>query len=448
MRNLVIPRGRPSSGALLLALALALAPAFAGCGRAAPGHLKVATTWPAFERRRLESEFQRWVAAAHGNLEHRAVELEWLTLEPGDDLVRLVERRGPPDVLLGGSLSSFARLVRMDRLAPIDQNSSALVFFEGRASSHRPGGSARPIPSDSSAEGAEWRGQTAPGPEPGAALAAPRDNRISLARSLCELDHGRWRSGYARLVQAAGADPGIGAASSRAASESGRNHDDRAGARRDPPFRPSPFECAAIRRAAGDPVLARGFVRFLAEALPVAPARTAAELMAGIDPEVESVVADLLGATLFDAQDELWAAWAALDRAGRPPPALAWLTEPPPWPPASVATYQRRDAETAMALMQTLAQELVPDPAPRAWLTRSWLSPPRTVDDKLLGELAHAENGRLAREPRFRGWLREEWTAWARQRYRRVARRVASEAWSVESADWGIGRTAGTAARK
>ena len=34
--------------------------------------------------------------------------------------------------------------------------------------------------------------------------------------------------------------------------------------------------------------------------------------------EVESLVADLLGATLVDAQDELWAAWSALERAGSP----------------------------------------------------------------------------------------------------------------------------------
>ena len=62
------------------------------------------------------------------------------------------------------------------------------------------------------------------------------------------------------------------------------------------------------------------------------------------------MVADLLGATLVDAQDELWAAWASLERAGYPEPALEWLTEPPPWPPASVAKYLRRDGETGDVL--------------------------------------------------------------------------------------------------
>jgi hypothetical protein len=79
-----------------------------------------------------------------------------------------------------------------------------------------------------------------------------------------------------------------------------------------------------------------------------------------------------------------------------------------------------------MSLIQTLATEIAPEPAARAWLVRSWLSAPRTVDLTLLSELARAADGRLGREPRFRAWLRVEWTAWSRQRYRRVARVVAS----------------------
>ena len=60
--------------------------------------------------------------------------------------------------------------------------------------------------------------------------------------------------------------------------------------------------------------------------------------------------------------------------------------------------------------------------AVRSWLLESWEQPSRPIDGALLGELAHAVGGRLAREPRFRAWLQAEWTAWARQRYRRVAR--------------------------
>ena len=73
------------------------------------------------------------------------------------------------------------------------------------------------------------------------------------------------------------------------------------------------------------------------------------------DPDVETLVADLLGATLVDAQDELWAAWAALERAGYPATALKWMTEPPPWPPASVAKILDRPGEEAMTLIETLA---------------------------------------------------------------------------------------------
>ena len=79
-----------------------------------------------------------------------------------------------------------------------------------------------------------------------------------------------------------------------------------------------------------------------------------------------------------------------------------------------------------MALTQTLAREIAPEPAVRAWLVRSWLAPSRLTDDTLLIELAGASDGRLCREPRFRDWLRAEWTAWARQRYRRVLRTASS----------------------
>jgi hypothetical protein len=146
-------------------------------------------------------------------------------------------------------------------------------------------------------------------------------------------------------------------------------------------------------------------------------------------PEADSLLADLLGATLVDVQDELWSAWEALERVNPPEAALRWMSEPPPWPPASVAKILGRQGERAMALLETLAGELSAQPPVRAWLIRSWLSPPRLVDEALLDELAAAADGRLCREPSFRDWVRTEWTAWARQRYRRVAR-LASGQWS------------------
>ncbi len=134
------------------------------------------------------------------------------------------------------------------------------------------------------------------------------------------------------------------------------------------------------------------------------------------------MIADLLGSTLVDAQDELWAASSALDGLADSEKAIEWLSEPPPWPPASVAKYLGREGERAMALIETLAALVAPEPPERAWLLRSWLAPARPVDSTLLSELTEAAGGRLCREARFRAWLREEWTAWARQRYRRVAR--------------------------
>ena len=60
--------------------------------------------------------------------------------------------------------------------------------------------------------------------------------------------------------------------------------------------------------------------------------------MAASLEDASPLVADLLGATLVDAQDELWTAWRLSKRFDREQ-AIAWLAEPPPWPPASVAKY-------------------------------------------------------------------------------------------------------------
>ena len=49
----------------------------------------------------------------------RPVGLEWLVLAPGDDLERVIRRRNPPDVLLGGRAPSFERLAREERLMPV-----------------------------------------------------------------------------------------------------------------------------------------------------------------------------------------------------------------------------------------------------------------------------------------------------------------------------------------
>jgi hypothetical protein len=170
-----------------------------------------------------------------------------------------------------------------------------------------------------------------------------------------------------------------------------------------------------------------GFARRRGEAAEAPPADPEPAPIAP-DPAASALLADLLGATLVDAQDELLAAWAALGGvdAASPSPALAWMTQPPPWPPASVERLITRGGDRGLAMAQDLAAQLTPDAELRFWLIQSWLRTPRPIDGSLLGELAHAVDGRLAREPRFRSWLRCEWTAWARQRYRRVARLAAA----------------------
>ncbi len=188
-----------------------------------------------------------------------------------------------------------------------------------------------------------------------------------------------------------------------------------------PVFRPIPnaagwLEGAAILAGSGHQELARSFLRFLKEQQQPAPDSDLSSEAS--DPD--GLLADLLGATLVDAQDELWAAWKALEEAGHPRRAEGWMTQAPPWPPASVAKLGQRDPTGS--LMATLAEQLAPDPPTRAWLLRSWLESERPINGRWLDELSRAVDGRLVRESRFRAWLRAEWTAWARQRYRRVAR--------------------------
>src|SRR5207253_1764466 len=83
---------------------------------------------------------------------------------------------------------------------------------------------------------------------------------------------------------------------------------------------------------------------------------------------------------------------------GHPARAEHWMTEPPPWPPASIAKMLKR-GEDGAALLETLTGELAPEADVRAWLLRSWLAPPRLVDGALLAELARAVDGRLGLEP-------------------------------------------------
>src|ERR1700722_19580380 len=84
----------------------------AGCDPNASDVLVVATSWPLADRSVLESEFQNWVKSSSGLPARKAIAINWLIMGPGDDLLRLVGRRHPPDVLLDSRTSALASLAQ------------------------------------------------------------------------------------------------------------------------------------------------------------------------------------------------------------------------------------------------------------------------------------------------------------------------------------------------
>ena len=139
----------------------------------------------------------------------------------------------------------------------------------------------------------------------------------------------------------------------------------------------------------------------------------------------DGLLADLLGTTILDAQDELTRAGSALRGHSASVELLDTWTQAPPWPPEFVSQLIRRRmrrGDDPGPWVGALAAQIAPEPASRDWLLASWTRPRRPVDGALLAEIAAADGGRLGREPRFRAWLRGEWRAWARQKYRLVER--------------------------
>jgi ABC-type glycerol-3-phosphate transport system substrate-binding protein len=399
---------------LMIGLA-GLVAALSGCDGPASDRLVIATSWKAADRHRIESEFARWLEQHPGPAVAGPIRLDWLILSPGDDLERLSGRRGPPDVLLGGPAPALERLARAKRLVPLPLDGSPAWAVARR-------GVIRLV------SGPSGTAETAAAVDPrGLAFDDPRHDPISLAWAEAQLAGGPFGEGYARLVRAAGARRRIGRqpGSAVAAVERGEAVMAPAVVLADPSDpEPGPIawsEGVAILNDGRHQKQAAAFLEFLAKsgqaALP--PPRPDEDAR-----DVHDLLADLLGATLVDAQDEAWDAWSALERNGDPPAQIRSMTEPPPWPPASIAKILDRQDEPAMTMVETLAGQLATDPSVRSWLVRSWLSPPRLIDQHILEEFTRAADGRLIREPRFREWLRAEWTAWARQRYRRVLRVV------------------------
>jgi len=365
---------------------------------------RIASPWPCETRAALAREFAEWLRG-RPDVSVEARSISWVAAETGPDV--LAASRA--DLLLGGPSSAFQRLAADGRLEPLADDAPRPYWVAARR---------------------ERAGLT-PGPSPRGRLALddPRVDPATRAWCLGAKD-GPWPARYAELATAYGeaaAPAGWRVGSAAAAVERGR-----AGRTLGPTAETDGeivelAEGAAIPVGSRRPKAARAFLKFLAETRGAAPGpafASQAEVRAAA--EADGLAADLLGATLVDAQPELRAATAAVREAGSPEWAVGLLTQLPPWPPASVEELLAKEGEAGLALVEALIGQVAPDPSLRPWLSRSWLRPRRAVDPGLLAEVAAAEGGRLAREPRFRSWLRAEWTQWARQRYRWVARRAAS----------------------
>jgi len=332
-----------------------------GCG-STDIPLIIATNWPKADRDRVEALLRD--SGDRGSV-------VWVILAPGEKLESAVDRRGGVDLILGGSFLTSARLVASGRMVipgPYPPHDLRPV--------HRPSVTDQGIAARSMQIG------------------DPRDDPDSLGLARAILQSEGWAVGYERLVRGA-ADPGsriMGTVS------------------------PVRSEGVALVEGGPSPVRARSLIRTLS-IRDWSPPLTGNEFDRAAADEF---LADLLGAALVDSREELREAVAALDRFGHPSKAEAALGERPPWPPASVARLLS-DASGG-PMVETLLEQIAPDSDSRAWLVESWSKPKRPIDGNLIADLARAVDGRLAREPRFRAWLRGEWTAWTRQLYRRVAR--------------------------
>jgi hypothetical protein len=363
-----------------------------------PDALRIATPWPREDRAKLAVGFAEWLGARPDDEGVKADAIAWIETaddEPIDRAPRRLASGAPPDVLLGGAVGAYARLAADGRLESLSDGAPRPYWIVARS--------------------AAIDLEAGPGR---VALADPRQDPATLAWCLARLDAGD----HAGLLDLYGGSSPVGwrPTSARAAIERGRAA--RTLAVVDRPE--TTFEeGAAVLKGTARPRAARAFLKFLEESAGgrMGP-RFEAASQAGAVARERDLAADLLGATLVDAQAELAVAVAAVKAAGSPSWAVERLTQPPPWPPASIEKLLTRPGEDGPALVDSLTGQFAPDPAARDWLARSWLAPRRSLDRPLLAEIAAAAGGRLARDPRFRSWLRAEWTQWARQRYRWVAR--------------------------
>jgi len=385
--------------------------------------LRIASPWPRSVRERLERGFDAWLGDSRepGGANHPPI--VWITIPEGEPLDRFLRRDArSPDVLLGGPVDDYARLADEGRLEGLGNETPRpywrVIHRSEIAMARRPSRA----------------------PRPRLVLGDPRVDPLARAWCLGELEGGDWSASYAKLVDRYGrASLGAGwrSGSARAAFDQGRADEtilefdpaeDAESTDSDLEIldEPIPYvEGAAVRVGSPRAPMARELLSFLGDRWGAEPGPAAEGRRAAV-ADARGLAADLLGATLVDAQDELRIAGAAVRKAGSPEWAVELLTRIPPWPPASVEKLLAKRGESGLELLETLIGQIAPEAGARVWLTRSWLKAGKPIDGEILAEIARVEGGRLAREPRFRTWLRAEWTQWARQRYRWVARLTAS----------------------
>lgn len=351
----------------------------------------------------------------------------WRRLEPFGDPSRLVVHDTTIQAVLTGAVWSLDRLAAAGRLEAL--GSKGLRKWR----SFRRGEVGLALRTDLfEARGMEpptgWAAWTDPRMEGFLALGDPRRDPATLALARARLATTQiWAGGYAEWLRAGGLARPIGRTPEAALVELAQGAVAAAPGVGDAlpaiiptvrilPLGPGPpAGLGLVRRAEGPTLAARRFVAFL-EQRQLLESET-------LPPAIsDTLLADLLGAVVVEAQPELIEAFRVLRSTGGRPDLEARLTEAPPWPPASV--QELKTQASATPLVEALADEIAPSLEARFWLLESWNRKPEPIGGPFLEELADAAQGRLVAEPRFRGWLRGEWTAWARQRARRVARQA------------------------
>ncbi len=325
----------------------------------------IVSPWPEAERSDLAAEFRRWAVATPGDGERSGADHvdrpgAWRRRDAGASAAGW-----RPTWCSAVRAVDLRRLAQAEWLLPVERTAHPLwcVTWRGPIELALNRRCAAPRSSRAGCCPAQRRAEPPVERAETVAFDDFRHDPVALEWARGELAAGSWAEGYARLVKWANEPRRVGrqAGSALAAFErgevamvpwvgiAGRSPGHRRGIILvGGPEKPAEWvEGVALVRGGRNPALAQEFVRFLAgrgQADSPSPGDAVGkgDTDSADDPGVAALLADLLGATLVDAQDELWAAWAKLESVDHPERAERWLTEPPPWPPASVDKLLKR----------------------------------------------------------------------------------------------------------